>query len=108
MRVSVSKTKAPKFTGMKKNHAAVFIGQCPKTHKWSRIRIIHSQPVKVVGGYSIYEYIHKTDAIDYKLCPCWAKDYFSVNENIKRLKEYDVSIGLETVFLGYVRDEELI
>lgn len=98
--------KEPKFTGMKKNHAAVFVGADKDV--WTRIRIIHSQPIGLTfrKKKSIYEYARAFDNPKHHFFPCWADDSKTVEQNIVEMKAYDKDWGRETIFLGYVKDAE--
>lgn len=102
-------TKAPRYRGPKKNHAAVWIGT-RDDGDWDRIRIIHSKKVLTTKGASLYEYKMNEDSVldgwIEKVCPCWAVHSESVKKNVKRMQAYSKASGMKNVFLGYVRDAE--
>lgn len=106
----MSKTKQPIYRGPRKNHASVFIAN-DYDDKLCRIRIFHSQKVKVFSdGLSKFEY--RTDIGDLfgryelKFQPCYASNNMTEREVVRAMKKFDKNIDLKTVFLGYVKDCE--
>lgn len=97
--------KQPVYKGPKKNHSSIWLGEDDnKFNPDSRFRIVTS-----VGKWSWYSQQEVDDIFEGKEFPgrpCWLDLDVSQKENIKRMKAYDERIGLETIFLGYVKDTE--
>lgn len=104
--------KKPKFTGIKKNHSAMWIGV--PTSK-SEFKDLHLNRVRILTSngkwgwttpYRAYEelYYH----MPWISSPCWTWDieHKKIANQIKSMNSYDKFNKRETIFLGYVKDVE--
>lgn len=93
--------KPPKYTGPKKNHSAIWIGEygyvSGVVYSDERIRILTSL------GQWIWAY-SRDDKWD-RSTPCWYGSYTHLSA-IRRMQHYDGSNLRKTIFLGYVKDTE--
>lgn len=99
--------KKPKFKGIKKGYAAIFLGEPVKRRSglrtFPRMRILYS------SGDWTWIYIDSTDPHflneDNYCAPCWNSFKSKHNRNsIKALQRYDKNTYKETIFLGYVKE----
>ncbi len=102
------KFRAPKFTGIKKNHSAIFIAdsKSEESHLDNRFRILTSQ-----GDWKYFyssrgrEMTIKQALKWYRRTPCWRNYYDDDVAQLWNMNDYDGNIR-ETYFLGYVKDTE--
>jgi hypothetical protein len=118
----------PVFKGMKKGYAAVFVSDHDRNvdkQNTDRIRIFHSQdlkskdiymantdePMNIVynsdSGIIVKETKETKSDRPNVYQPCWLLNKtHSIDEQIDSMKNYDLTCGRTTHFLGYVKDVE--
>lgn len=120
--------KAPKFTGMKKGYAAVFVATDNTANlNGERIRIFHCQDLSKEDLYNpnttepmnieyttVQAEIEEAEKVVkdpnyklYKFQPCWLLDKSkSVKQQITAMNRYNKGYGFKSTFLGYVKEVE--
>lgn len=104
--------KKPKFTGPKKNHSAIFLGEPRRKFQWARMRIIYSNGFINWIDECTWDYPRTCHEFSgHKDTPCyWTPDRRITKRNAaafyRSMRKYDYFNYRETIFLGYVKDTE--
>lgn len=102
--------KKPKWTGPKKNHSAIWIGESREfdveQDYLERFRILTSNGKWFWHSADNSGRILNNDRVFYSE-PCWLIEEENLEFNLKNMRMFDdIRLGNKTIFIGYVRDTE--